>query len=387
MLRGQVAVFLSCSEKFKEPVAWPVRDVLAEHGLRGLIVSDELSLPGTREHPEAKVESYLDASSAFVALCTADYGLSDGTKYPRANIIDEIQRASLRPHLRDRSQILKPPEVLLPSSVTPTYDGLDIASPASAAQVILTQLKEWGLTNPPAPARTAAAGAEADGGSAGDLRALFADLPPGDHDEASRRAYRLLAGGTADDGVKAARTLHREVMEAHDPAWQLTGATLLQALSRLDASLVSAEMIEMLAAHPDYPPRACAANLLRDRAIVAPLDVPLGVLGRLASPSAEDWYVWAPALAAAKELVLTRRDAHVIFESLNASAEPRDRHAVAEALLDVAAVNPAAVASGLAERLLDDCDPLVTQKAREVMAAIQHVTEAERAVCYARFAL
>ncbi len=53
----------------------------------------------------------------------------------------------------------------------------------------------------------------------------------------------------------------------------------------------------------------------------------------------------------------------------------------------MAAVKPAAVAAGLAERLLDDSDPLVTQKAREVVAAIQHVTDAERAVCYARFAL
>ena len=387
MLCGQVAIFLSCSEKFKQPVAWPVRDALADHGLRGLIMSDEPPLPGTREHPEAKVESYLDASSAFVALCTADYGLSDGTKYPRANIIDEIQRASLRPHLRDRSQILKPPEVLLPSSITLTYDRLDIASPAGAAEVILKQLKEWGVTNPPAPARTAAADAQPDRDTAGDLRALFADLSPGDHDEASRRAYRLLLDGTADEGVKAARTLHGEVMEAHDPASQVTGATLLQALSRLDASLVSAEMIEMLAAHPEYPPRACAANLLRDRAIAAPLDVPLVVLGRLASPSGEDWCVWAPAIAAAKELVLTRRDAYVIFESLSASAEPRDRHAVAQALLDVAAVKPAAVAAGLAERLLDDPDPLVTQQARDVMAAIQHVTDAERAVCYARFGL
>src|SRR5260370_20063948 len=287
MLREQVGIFLSWSEKFKQPVAWPVRAVLADHGLRGLIMSDEPPLPGTRERPEAKVESYLDASSAFVALCTADYGLSDGTKYPRANIIDEIQRASLRPHLRDRSQILKPPEVLLPSRVTPTYDGLDIASPAGAAEGQLTQLHETGVTNPPAPARTAAA--EPDRDTGGGRRGLFAGLPPGDHDEASQRAYRLLLDGTADDGVKAVRTLHREVMEAHDPAWQLTGATLLQAPSRLDASLVSAEKTETLAAHPEYPPRACAANLLRDRAIVAPLDVPLRVLRRLPSPSTDDW--------------------------------------------------------------------------------------------------
>ena len=50
MLGGQVAVFVSCSEKFKETVAWPVRDALAEHGLRGIIVTDEPLLPGTGEH-------------------------------------------------------------------------------------------------------------------------------------------------------------------------------------------------------------------------------------------------------------------------------------------------------------------------------------------------
>src|SRR5215470_2686364 len=161
MLGGQVAVFVSCSEKFKEPVAWPVRDALAEHGLRCIIVSDEPPLPGTGAGgpggaDNAKVESYLDASSAFVALCTADYALSDGTTYPRANIIDEIQLASLHPQLRDHSQILKSREVLLPSSITPTYDRLDMADPAGAAAVIVKQLEEWGMTSPPSPQRTAA---------------------------------------------------------------------------------------------------------------------------------------------------------------------------------------------------------------------------------------
>jgi hypothetical protein len=385
MLGGQVAVFLSCSEKFKQALAQPVRDALADHGLRGLIVADEPLLPGTVEQPEAKVESYLNASSAFVALCTADYGLSDGTTYPRAHIIDEIQLASVRPHLRDRSQILKSPGVLLPSSITPTYDGLDIASPATAAEVILKQLEEWGVTKPPSPPRAAEARGDAD--TNGDLRTLFADVRPHDHDEARRRVYRLLVGGTEDDGRRTARLLHREVMEAQDDARQLTGATLLTAMARLDASLISAGMIEMRAAHPEYPPRSCAANLIRDRAIAAPLDVPLGVLGRLASPSSEDWYVCAPAMAAVKELILSRRDAYAILESLSASAEPQDRHAVAQALLDVAAVKPAAVARSLAERLREDPDPLVAQKAQEVMTAIKHVSDTDRAACYARFGL
>jgi hypothetical protein len=383
MLGGQVAVFISCSEKFKQKVAWPVRDALASRGLRGLIVSDEAPLPGTGEHPEAKVESYLNASSAFVALCTADYGLSDGTTYPRANIIDEIQLASIRPRLRDHSQILKSPGVLLPSSITPTYDRLDMAYPAGAAEVILKQFDAWGMMNPPAPPRAV----EAGHGAGGDPPALLDGLRPDDPGEASRRAYRLLLDATSDDCRRIARALHREVMEASDRARQLAGASLLEAMSGLDATLVSVEMIEMLAAHPEYRARSCAANLLRDRAIVAPFDVPLGLLGRLASPSTEDWYVCAPATAAVKELVLSRPEAWVIFEELGTGADAQDRHTVAQALLEVAAVRPAAVARNLAERLADDPDPLVADKARAAMTAIEQVTDAERAACYARFRL
>jgi hypothetical protein len=69
MLRGQVAVFLSCSEKFKQELAWPVRDVLAEHDLRAIIVTDEPPLRGAGGDDEAKLESYLNASSATVP-CT-----------------------------------------------------------------------------------------------------------------------------------------------------------------------------------------------------------------------------------------------------------------------------------------------------------------------------
>jgi hypothetical protein len=384
VLGGQVAVFLSCSEKFKQPVAWQVRDVLAERGLRGLIMSDEPPLPGTDAGPVAKVASYLDASSAFVALCAADHSLSDGTTYPRANIVDEIEMALVCPHLRDRSQILTSPGVLLPSYIIATDDRLDVSSPAGVATVVVKQLEEWGVTSPPSPPR-ATSGAGSD--TAGNLHTLFAGLRPGDHDEAGRRVYRRLLDCTADDGRRMARALHHAVMAAQDPAGQLAGATLLEAVARLDCSLVSIEMIEALAAQPEYPPRSCAARLLRDRAVAEPLEVPVALLGRLARPSAEDWYVWAPAMAAVKELVLTRRAADVIFESLAASTEPQDRHAVARALLAVAAVRPSAVPRNLTQRLAGDPDPQVAQKAGEVMAVIQHVSDAERAARDARFGL
>jgi hypothetical protein len=130
---------------------------------------------------------------------------------------------------------------------------------------------------------------------------------------------------------------------------------------------------------------ACAANLLRDRAASAPFGVPVELLGRLATPGSEDWLVWAPAMAATAELVLHRRAAYVIFESLAASADARDRFAVAVALLGVAAVRPAAVARGLAQRLAGDPEPLIAAKAREVITAIEKVTEHEYAECYRRF--
>ena len=383
MLRGQVAIFLSCSEKFKSAVAWPVRDVLAGHGLWPIIVRDEPPLPGIRGDAQASTERYLDASSAFVALCTADYELSDGTKYPRASIIDEIHLASAHPHLRDRRQVLRSRDVLLPSDINPTYDCLDVAAPAVAADVILGQLRQWGVVptppGPPAAPRPVAADA------AGDANALVAGLLPDDHDEARRRVYRLLRDRPADQRRQIIRELHGEIMESDDHARKLAVASLLEAASRLDPALVPVEMAETLATHPEYLARSCAANLLRDRATVAPGDVPVGLLGRLASPSMEDWFVWAPAMAAVQELVLHRRDAYVIFESLAASADLHDRHAVAQALLDVAGVKPAAVARDLAECLASDPAPLIAAKAQQVVTAIGHVTDRDHADCYRRF--
>jgi hypothetical protein len=373
MLRGQVAVFLSCSEKFKHAVAWPVRDALASHGMHGIVVSDEPRLPGTGRDTAAKVGSYLNASSAFVALCTADHEVSDGTRFPQANIIEEIELAAARPHLRDHSQILTSPGVLLPSSMNPTRDQLDIARPAGAAAAIVKQLQEWGfgLVPPGPPAQWLATDADA----AGDLNALFADPHPGDHAEARCRVYRLLRDRGEVRRRWIARALHGEILRAGEPARRLAAASLLEAMSGLDAALVTVKMIEVLATSPEYVPRACAANLLRDRVTLAPLDIPVGLLGRLAWPSGEDWLVAEPAMAAVKELILSRPDAYVIFESLTASTAPQDRHAVARALLDVAAVRPAAVAHGLAERLAKDPDPLVAQVAGEVMAAIGHAPD------------
>jgi hypothetical protein len=370
MLRGQLAIFLSCSEKFKTALAWPIRDALTGHGLRAIIVSDEPPLPWPGpDAAEAKAEPYLDASSAFVALCTADYELSDGSRYPRANIIDEIQQASSRPHLRDRSQVLTSPGVLLPSDVTPSYDSLDVTRPAVAAEVVLKQLQQWGI-GPASPAAAPDVAVTGEGPGDADLATLFAGLRPGDRDEARRRVYRLLRDRAGERRRWIAAELQREITESGDQVRALAAAALLEAASGLDAGLVPPAMIEALAAHPRYPARACAAKVLRARSAVAPLDVPLEVLGRLAAPGREDWLVWAPALATVQELAGHRPDAVVILESLAASADLHDRHAAAVALLGIAGANPAAVPVGLARELAGDADPLVAAKALEVMAAV-----------------
>ena len=367
MLRGQVAVFLSCSENFKVKLAWPIRDALTGHGLRAIILSDEppLPSPGLPGAVAAKVEPYLDASSAFVALCTPDYELSDGSRYPKASIIDEIQRASARPHLRERSQVLKSPGVLLPSDVTPTYDSLDPARPAAAAEVVLKQLQQWGVY-PLAPS-AAPRGSGEDAGP--DVAALSTGLRPGDRDEARRRVYPLLRDATADRRAQIVAELHGQITDSTDPGAALAAATLLEAVAAVNAGLVPAAMIEALADDPGYPARSCAANLLRDRVALAPHGVPLELLGRLAAPGEEDWLVWAPALAATAELALHRPDAQVILESLAASGDVTQRHAAATALLAIAGVKPAAAPAGLVRRLADDPDPLVAAKAREALEA------------------
>ena len=125
--------------------------------------------------------------------------------------------------------------------------------------------------------------------------------------------------------------------------------------------------------------RVLTANLLAGRASVAPLDVPVEVLGRLAWPSGEDWFVWTPAMAAVAELVRCRPDACVILESLAASDDARDRYEAAATLLGVARIQAAAVPAALAGQLAGDADPLVAAKGQEVVTTIEQAADPERA--------
>jgi hypothetical protein len=365
MLDGRPAVFLSCSERFKKTVAWPVREALKEYGVHGIIVSDEPLLPRTPSDPDAQVNAYLDASDALVALCTADDRLEDGTVQCRPNVVNEIQRALDRPGLRDKVQVLKAPDVRIPSNANPTHDPLDVDD-IPAVQRIVPQLRTWGvLAREPEPAPAPST----DPATVDDL---IADLGLGDHDKATRRAYAILINETGESQKAVVDRVVQFVQAgvSEDNTKVLVAGSVLEAISRLDSSLVSMEAIEQLANAGDFSTRSTAANLLWDRAEVAPNDVPIGLLGRLAIPAGEDWYVQAPAMAAVKQLLLCRRAARIIFDALAASKHSDNRYAVAAALLDVAAVDPRAVPRDLAEKLAADEDELVAGKGTEVLAAL-----------------
>ena len=78
MLNGRPVVFPSCSDRYKESVAAKVRAALDDVDVWGVIVSDEPLLPHVELEPGAKVESYMNASDAVVALCTPDDPVTRG---------------------------------------------------------------------------------------------------------------------------------------------------------------------------------------------------------------------------------------------------------------------------------------------------------------------
>lgn len=357
MLGGRPVVFLSCSEKFKLKVARPVREGLKAAGIHGIIVSDEPILPRTDWTPDNKVESYLDASDAFLALCTPDDDLSDGTVQCRQNIIDEIQRARQKPHLRDKIMVLKTASVRLPSNINPTYDNLDPSNVVSAIEPIVKQLNMWGVIPlqprvPKVPTSTV------------DVGRLLGSVGLGDHDKASRLAYDTALSTSRPDQLQAVQDLLQR-LRAGDGDPHVVGH-VLEGLGRADQGLVPLDAIDELSLSPVTEHRMVAALLLWDLAESMPGQVPLGILGRLARPADEDWYVQAPAMAITKLLMLSRRHARVIFDRLADSEDPQDRYEVAAALAGLASVEASAVPPDLVKRLAKDADDLVAKKAREV---------------------
>jgi hypothetical protein len=93
----------------------------------------------------------------------------------------------------------------------------------------------------------------------------------------------------------------------------------------------------------------------------------LGLVGRLALPANEDWYVQAPAMALTKLLMLRRHDASVIVDGLSRHSSTKDRYAAAEAIFDVAVEDPLAPPRDAAERLAHDPDDRIRAKAEAAL--------------------
>jgi hypothetical protein len=147
VLNGKATVFLSCSSLFKVSVAYPFSDALERIDMQGVILEDA-PIIGERWEPEEKLELYLNKSDAFLALCTPDDRLDDGTVQTRPNIIDEIARARGKGHLRDRMAIFKEITVRLPSNINPTYERLEVSDLTRAIDRFLAQLLAWGFKVP-----------------------------------------------------------------------------------------------------------------------------------------------------------------------------------------------------------------------------------------------
>jgi hypothetical protein len=138
--RAPSAVFLSVTERHKGTLARPFRDLLRPTG-QGFIVSD-LPLIDDAYSPEDNVDAYLERSQAVVVFATVD---QDAGQFTRPNIADEMARARMKPHLRNRICVLKQAGVTLASNTNPVYRSLDPDHPGPAFAAALEQLKAWGF--------------------------------------------------------------------------------------------------------------------------------------------------------------------------------------------------------------------------------------------------
>ena len=321
-----------------------------------MIVADEPHPDGVRPDPGAKVDYFLDRSDALVALCTPDDHLDDGTVQPRQNIIEEMQRAWSRGRLATFVQTLKERTVRLPSNINPTYDRLDLDDPAVNLRLVLRQLDEWGVL-PEQPPRAAAEEAHP-----GDRISGLLDGPSlGDWEEAERRVLDAFGSASKTDQGAVVRQLADYLFATPDQTQMHIAGMLLEQAACLDPALISTSVIERLAIDAADPRRITAVNLLWERATASPGNVPLDLLQRLAAPTREDWYVYAPGLACLRDLLLHRPGARMLVHALAAGAEVDDRREAARVIRDVAEVQPTVVDQDMISWLANDPDPEVRE--------------------------
>jgi hypothetical protein len=378
MLDGRDAIFISCSEGYKKKVAYPFRDAIEATGGRAIIVSDAPRL-GKAFSPEQKVKAYLKVSDAVLVLATPDDRIGSGRYGTRANIADELGRARSKRRLRDRICVFKEPRVRMHSNVDPAYERLDLKDLPSAIDVALRQLRAWGLTLSPSATRPSAPIGPA--GTPANLTDLKIE-EPAKTAAAVRDVFRTLSKSEQ-------RTYVTDVINVvdHGATWDFraVAAQVLEYVTLVDPNLVSWDAVERLARHPDFSVRSSAAVILFYRARDTPGLVPLDLVELLAAPSREDWYVYTPAIATLKMLLLGRQEAAEIIESLATSSNQTDREYAAVVLRDVARVKPAVVPILLVRALQRDGAASIARIAAETSSLISAVSDAGRAHHYAPF--
>jgi hypothetical protein len=380
MLNGKTVVFLSCANLHADTLVRPIRNALNALGYHAVIVMDEPLLRGTFE-PESKIRAYIDASDAFIALCTEDPRVPGNTAQ---NIIDEIARARTHPSLRDVVCVLKVPTVTLPSNINPTWGDLSPIDPGAALVVIKAQLTAWNVD----PAAEASPEVTSTSLPDGFLDELLNGVQIGDHDLAEQRLLRLLANIRREFHHLVIDALVARIFAASEDGDSVhVVSSFLEAAARIDPASVGIRHIAELSESPVVQHRISAASLLWDLADVMPGVVPLDIVASLARPANEDWYVYSPAIAAAKQLALTRKSAWHIFQALARSDEPDDRSHAASATLDVAKIDASLVPQELADLLAADSDDSVANQGMELLEVIKGVTKKQRRWAYGRFGL
>jgi hypothetical protein len=380
VLDGRTVVFLSCMDLFKVSLARPIRDKLNNLGYRAIIVMDEPNLRGTFT-AEDKVNAYIEASDAFVALCTSDKRVPGGTAQ---NVTDEIARARTHPRLRDVVFILKEESVNLPSNIDPVWDALDPQNPNAAYGVIQRQLHAWGVI--PSDQRPSVSSIQPL--PAGYLERLFDGVQNGEPEKAEDRIRALFARTSKESQHRVARGIYEYIIDPPEGAKDVHVVTsFLEACSRLDPAIVKIEWVEHLVGSPVVQHRMCAALILWGLAETHAGVVPLDFVAKLAKPSIEDWYVYSPALGAAKQLALTRMSALQIIVDLGSSLNPDDRDAAVSAWEDLARVDANVVPLDSVERLSKDSDPSICERAESLLLRLKAIPEDDRRWSYGKFGL
>ncbi len=373
-------MFLSCMDVYKEEFAAPIRDQLNKLGYRAVIVQDEPMLRGSFD-PESKVDKYIEASDAFIALCTDDDRNPGKTAQ---NIIDEIGRARAHPKLREVVCVLKEQEVILPSNIYPVWEPISHTQPDTALVLIRRQLNAWDITATTPSARPTQTEPLPDQF----LQRLFHKVGIGDHEIAEQRLRQLFSVLVKDDQRRVAKGVFEYVMSVSEPTDDVyVSTTFLEGIARLDPALVPIDWVEELAGSAVVQHRMSAAIQLWDLAETAPGMVPLDLVIKLAKPATEDWYVYSPAITATKQLALTRRSALEIILDLTRSADAEDRLAAVEALADLARVNAALIPLEPVQQLCADRDESVSGAAQKLLPVIENVPERDRGNAFRNFVL